>query len=59
MRGIKMSEKYIIRTVEGSNPVFAQNVMNQMYQQGYKVLAVSHGHVSGTICFIITFERQD
>lgn len=54
-----MVEKYIIRTVEGSNPVFAQNVMNQMYQQGYKVLAVSHGHVSGTICFIITFERQD
>ena len=54
-----MSEKYIIRTVSGSCPEAAQHMMNQMYQQGYKVLAVSHGHVSGTICFIITFERQD
>lgn len=54
-----MSEKYIIKVVPGSFPEGAQDSMNQMYQQGYKVLAVSHGHVSGNICFIITFERQD
>ena len=54
-----MNEKYIIRTVSGSAPEFAQNLMNEMDQQGYRVLAVSHGHVSGSICFIITFERRD
>ena len=54
-----MNEKYIIETVSGRAPQPAQIMMNKMDQQGYRVLAVSHGHVSGSICFIITFERKD
>ena len=54
-----MNEKYIVEAVPAINPLQAQIIMNQMDQQGYKVLAVSHGHVSGSICFIITFERKD
>lgn len=54
-----MNEKYIIHTIPEFAPEAAQDLMNKMDQQGYKVLTVSHGHVSGSICFIITFERKD
>ena len=54
-----MNEKYIVRTVQARVPEVAQNLMNEMDRQGYKVIAVSHGHVSGSICFIITFERKE
>lgn len=54
-----MNEKYIVKTIPGYAPEAAQLLMNQMDQQGYRVLAVSRGHVSGSICFIITFERKD
>lgn len=54
-----MKEKYIVKTVSGSTPHKAQELMNEMDKQGYRVLAVSHGHVCGSICFIITFERKE
>ncbi len=54
-----MKEKYIVRSVSASFPQLAQDLMNEMYQQGYKVIAVSHGHVSGNICIVITFERME